>query len=150
MSHLEVAESVLQICMDVLMSQHFIGDPVEDVEYEKAQGKDSSRYGVNAFSPVHKTLVNHSSVVHSNWRRGGEHGGPLHSGTILGLQAVTQSITPEVKTAALPHQFLLLWSQAEARNRLASCCLQELAYSFLRFRSEADSRTYLGCSRTKG
>lgn len=30
------AQSVLQICMDILVSQHFIGDPVEDVEYEEA------------------------------------------------------------------------------------------------------------------
>lgn len=36
------AESVLQSCMDVLVSQHFIGDPVEDVKYEEAQRKDGS------------------------------------------------------------------------------------------------------------
>lgn len=102
----------LQICMDVLVSQHFVGDPVEDVEYEEAQGKDSSGYGVNALGPVHKTLVKHLSVIHGDWRWRGEHSGPFYSGTILGLQAVSQSVTPEVKTAALPHQFFLLWSQA--------------------------------------
>lgn len=102
--------------MDVLVSQHFVGDPVEDVEYEEAQGKHGSGYGVNALGPVHETLVKYLSVEHGNrrrrrWRWGGEHGGPFHSGAIL-LQAVTQSVTPEVKTTALPHQFLLLWSQA--------------------------------------
>lgn len=102
--------------MDVLVSQHFIGDPVEDVEYEEAQWKDGSGYGVNAFGPVHKTLVKYFSVVHGNWRWGGEHSGCFYSGAIFGLQAltqsVTQSITPEVETTALPHQFFFLWSQA--------------------------------------
>lgn len=98
--------------MDVLVSQHFIGDPVEDVEYEEAQGKDGSGYGVNAFGPVHKALVKDPSVVYGNRGWGGEHSGGFHSGTILVLQAVTQSITPEVKTTTLPHQLLLLWSRA--------------------------------------
>lgn len=102
--------------MDVLMSQHFVGEPVEDVEYEEAQGKDCSGYGVNALGSVHKMLVKYLSVVQGNWRRKrrrpGEHSGPFHSGTILVLQAVTQSITPEVKTTALPHHLILLWSQA--------------------------------------
>lgn len=98
--------------MDVLVSQHFIGDPVEDVEYEEAQGKNGSGYGVNALGPVHKTLVKYFSIVHGNWRRGGEHTGPFYSGTILVPQAVTQSVTAEVKTTALSDQFLLLWSQA--------------------------------------
>lgn len=98
--------------MDVLVSKHFIGDPVEDVEYEEAQRKNGSGYGVNALGPVHKTLVKYLSVVHVNWRRGFEHSGPFHSGAILGLQTMTQSITPEVKTTALSDQFLLLWSQA--------------------------------------
>lgn len=98
--------------MDVLVSQHFISDPIEDVEYKKAQRKDCSGYGVDTLGPVHKTLVKYLPIEHSNRRWRGEHSGPFHSGTIFGLQAVTQSITPEVKTTTLPHQFLLLWSQA--------------------------------------
>lgn len=98
--------------MDVLMSQHFIGDPVEDVEYEEAQREDGSGYGVDAFSPIHKTLAKRICVIHRNWRWWGEDRGPFHSVPILVLQAVTQSITPEVETTTLPHQFLLLWSQA--------------------------------------
>lgn len=98
------------------MSQHFIGEPVEDVEYKEAQGKDGSRYGVDALGPVHKALVKYLSIVQGNWRwkrrRRGEHSGSLHGGTILVLQAVAQSITPEVKTTAFPHQLLLLWNQA--------------------------------------
>lgn len=31
-----LAERALQIGMDVLVSQHFISDPVEDVEYKEA------------------------------------------------------------------------------------------------------------------
>lgn len=102
--------------MDVLVSQHFVGDPVEDVEYKKAQGEDRSGYGVNALGPVHKTLVKYLPIEHGNgrWRR--EHGGSFHGGPVLGLQAVTQSITPEVKATALPHQFLLLWSQAQGKH----------------------------------
>lgn len=102
--------------MDVLVSQHFVGDPVEDVEYEEAQGKNGSGYGVNALGLVHKTLVKYFSIVHRYWRRGGEHTGPFHSGTILVLQAVTQSVATEVKTPALSDQFLLLWSQAEEKK----------------------------------
>lgn len=121
------------------MSQHFIGDPVEDVKYEKAQGENGSGYGVNSFGSVHETLVKHFSIKHGNWRWWwGEHAGSFHSSAILGLQAVTQAITPEVKTAALPHQFLLLWSQA-GKNRLASRCQHGLAYSFPHFRSVAYS-----------
>lgn len=103
-------KSLLQICVDVLVSQHFVGDPVEDVEYEEAQRKYGSGYGINALGPVHKTLVQYPSVVDGNWRRGVEHSGPLCSGTIFSLQTVTQSITPEVKPAALSDQFFLLWS----------------------------------------
>lgn len=103
-------KSLLQICVDVLVSQHFVGDPVEDVEYEEAQRKNGSGYGINALGPVHKTLVQYPSVVDGNWRRGVEHSGPLCSGTIFSLQTVTQSITPEVKPAALSDQFFLLWS----------------------------------------
>lgn len=102
--------------MDVLVSQHFVGDPVEDVEYEEAQGKDGSGYSVNALGPVHETLVNGVSIAHRDrgGRRGrrAEHSGCFHGATILVLQAVTQSVAPEVKAAALPYQLLLLWSKA--------------------------------------
>lgn len=129
--------------MDVLVSQHFIGDPVEDVEYQEAQGKNGPGYGVNALGPVHKTLVKYLSVTHGNWRRGVEHSGSLYSGTILGLQAVTHSITPEVKTTALSDQFLLLWSQAYGEKRLAFCCRLKLTCNFLYF------LTCLGCTCEK-
>lgn len=98
--------------MDVLVAQHFVGDPVEDVEYEEAHGKDCPGYGVNPLGPVHEALVKYLAVVHGNRRRRGEHGGTFYSRAVLGLQAVAQSVTPEVKPAALPHQFILLWSQA--------------------------------------
>lgn len=96
--------------MDVLVPQHFVGDPVEDVEYEEAQGEKSSGDGVDALGPVHEALVQHLSVAYGDrrrWRRR-EHAGPLHRGAVLGLQAVTQSVTPEVEAAAVPHQLLLL------------------------------------------
>lgn len=100
--------------MDVFVSQHFVGDPVEDVEYEEAQGENRSGYGVDAFRPVHKSLVKQPPVAHGDRRRRrGEHCGPLHSSPVLRLQAVTEPVTPEVKAAALPHQVLFLWSQAK-------------------------------------
>lgn len=107
------AESALQICMDVLVSQHFVGDPVEDVEYEKAQWKDGSGYGVDPLGPVHEALVEDLSIVHGDggWRR--EHGGPFHRCSILGLEAMAESVTSEVKTTTLSHEFLLLWSRAK-------------------------------------
>lgn len=75
--------------MDVLVSQHFVGDPVEDVEYQEAQRKNGSGYGVNALGPVHKTLVKDIPVENGNRRWGVEHRGSLYSGSILVLQAVT-------------------------------------------------------------
>lgn len=105
------AENALQVCMDVLVSQHFISDPVEDVEYEEAQRKDSSGYGVDPFGPVHETLVEDLSVEHGDGRWRCEHGGTFHRGSILGLEAMAESVTSEVKTTTLSHEFLLLWSQ---------------------------------------
>lgn len=110
------AESILQVCMDVLVSQHFVGDPVEDVEYEKAQGKDGSGYGVDPFGPVNKTLVKDFTIVYSDWGQTGEHRGPFHSGPVFGLQVVTESITTEVKSSALPHEFLLLSEQKQEKK----------------------------------
>lgn len=106
-----LAGSPLQVCMDVLVSQHFVGDPVEDIEYEEAQGKNGSGDGVDALGPVHKTLAEHLPIARGDRRRRGEHAGPLHGGAVLRLQTVTQSVAPEVEAAALPHQLLLLWCQ---------------------------------------
>lgn len=75
--------------MDVLVSQHFVGDPVEDVEYQEAQRKNGPGYGVDTLGPVHKTLVKDVPVKNGNRRWGVEHRGSLNSGSILGLQAVT-------------------------------------------------------------
>lgn len=97
------AASPLQICMDVLVSQHFVGDPVEDIEYEEAQGKNGSGDGVNALGPVHKTLAERLPIARGDRRRRGEHAGALYGGAVLRLQTVTQSVAPEVEAAALPH-----------------------------------------------
>lgn len=102
------AGGLSQVCVDVLVPQHFVGDPVEDVEYEEAQGENGSGDGVNALGSVHEALMQCLSVAYGNWCRRREHAGPLHRGPVLGLQAVTQSITPEVEATALPHQLLLL------------------------------------------
>lgn len=90
------------------MSQHFVGDPVEDVEYEEAQGEDSSGYGVDALGPVHKALAEYLPIIQGHWGWWGEDRSRLHGCTILVLQAVAQSVTPEVKPTALPDQFLFL------------------------------------------
>lgn len=105
-----------QVCVDVLVPQHFVGDPVEDVEYEEAQGENSSGDGVNTLGPVHETLVQHLSVAYGDWCWRREYAGPLHRGAVLGLQAVTQSITPEVEATALPHQLLLLPRRAHGES----------------------------------
>ncbi|PWA18597.1 hypothetical protein CCH79_00005716, partial [Gambusia affinis] len=95
-------------------STHFVGDPVEDVEYEKAQGKDGSGYGVDPFSPVNETLVKDFTVVHSDWGQRGEHCGPFHGSPVFGLQAVTESITTE------PDELFVL-----PRDKVDGCILQQ-------------------------
>lgn len=115
------AESVLQVCMDVFVSQHFVGDPVENVEEEEAQREDCTGYRVDALGPVHKALADRLAIVHGGHRRG-EDCGPFHRRSVLGLQAVTQSVAAEVKPTAVSRQFLFLGNQKE--NRLASHCQQ--------------------------
>lgn len=97
------------------MPQHFVGDPVEDVEDEEAKRKNRSGYGVDALGPVHKALVKCFFVEHGHWGRLGEDGGSFCSRSVLVLQAVAQSVTPEVKTAALSQQFFLLQNPAQRK-----------------------------------
>lgn len=76
----------LQVGVDVLVSQHFVGDPVEDVEYEEAERKYCSGYGIDSLGSVHKPLPDGVSVVqHLHWRWWGEHGRRLHSCPIFSL-----------------------------------------------------------------
>lgn len=96
------------------MPQHFVGDPVEDVEDEEAERENRSGYGVDALGPVHKALVKRIFVVHGHRGRLGEDGGSC-SRSILVLQAVAQSVTPEVKTAAVSEQFFLLQSPTQRK-----------------------------------
>lgn len=53
----------LQVGVDVLVSQHFVRDPVEHIKYEEAERKYCSGYGIDSFGSVHKTLPDGLSVV---------------------------------------------------------------------------------------
>lgn len=106
---------VSQVCVDVLVPQHFVGDPVEDVENEEAERENRSGYGVDAFGPVHKALVKRVFVVHGHRGRLGEDGGSFCGRPVPVLEAVAQSVTPEVKTAALTEQFFLLQSPTQRK-----------------------------------
>lgn len=99
-----------QVCVDVLVSQHFVGDPVEDVEDEEAERENRSGDGVDALGPIHEALVKRVPVVHGHRGRRGEDGGSFCCRSVLVLQAVAQSVTPEVKTTVLPEQCFLLQS----------------------------------------
>lgn len=90
------------------MSQHFVGEPVEDVKDEEAERENRSGYGVDALGPVHEALVKRVFVKHGHRGRRVEDGGALWRRSILVLQTVAQAVSPEVKTAALPQQLLLL------------------------------------------
>lgn len=98
------------------MPQHFVGDPIENVEDEEAERENGSGDGVDAFGPVHKALVKRIFVEHGRRGRLGEDGCSFGSCSILVLQAVAQSITPEVKAAALSEQFLLLQSPTQRKR----------------------------------
>lgn len=98
------------------MPQHFVGDPVEDVEDEEAERENRSGYGVDALGPVNEALVKRIFVIHGHRGRLGEDGGSFCSCSVLVLQAVAQSVTPEVKTAALSQQVFLLQSPAKRNN----------------------------------
>lgn len=97
------------------MPQHFVGDPVEDVEDEEAEWENRSGYGVDALGPVHKALVKRIFVVHGHRGRLGEDAGSFCSRSILVLQAVAQPVTPEVKTTALSEQLFLLHNPTQRK-----------------------------------
>lgn len=101
--------SVLQSGVDVFTLKHFVGHPVEDVKNEKANWKDGPRYGINPLGTVHKHLADVIAVIHhgNRWRCG-VYCGTFQSCTIYSLEAVTQSITMEVKPMALLSQLFLL------------------------------------------
>lgn len=107
---------VSQVSMDVLVPQHFVGEPVEDVEDEEAERKNRSGYGVDALGPVHKALVKRIFVVHGHRGRLGEDGRSFYSCSVLVLQAVAQPVTPKVKTAALSEQFFLLHNPTQRKG----------------------------------
>lgn len=98
------------------MSQHFVGDPVEDVEDEEAERENRSGYGVDALGPIHEALVKRVPVVHGHGGRLGEDGGSFCCRSVLVLQAVAQSVTPKVKTTALSEQFFLLQSSTQGKK----------------------------------
>lgn len=141
------AESVLQVCMDVFVSQHFVGDPVENVEEEEAQREDCTGYRVDALGPVHKALADRLAIVHGGHRRG-EDCGPFHRRSVLGLQAVTQSVAAEVKPTAVSHQFLFLGNEAKREHRLASHC--QLALTHISSQWVILRCRRLGCNVAKG
>lgn len=108
--------------MDVLVSQNFVGDPVEDVENEEGQREDGSGDGVDAFRTVHEALAEFLLIVYGvcDYWRWSKHGGSLHSDAILVMQVVTQSITSKVKTTAVPNQFLFLWRREEKKKTVST------------------------------
>lgn len=55
--------ALLQVGMNILVSQYFVGDPVEDVKYEEAEREHGSGYGVDPFGAVHKAFPDCFSIV---------------------------------------------------------------------------------------
>lgn len=109
-----------QVCVDVLVSQHFVGDPVEDIEDEEAERENRSGYGVDALGPIHEALVKRVPVVHGHRGRLGEDGGAFCCRSVLVLQAVAQSVTPKVKTTVLSEQFFLLQSSTQEKKYIGA------------------------------
>lgn len=66
--------------VQILIAQHFVCEPVEDVEDEKAEGEERARDGVDPFGAVDKPAADLEQRV--VWRKRGEYGRCLGEGTI--------------------------------------------------------------------
>lgn len=66
--------------VQILVTQDFVREPVEDVEDEKAEGEDGARDGVDPFGAVDKAAPDPEQRV--AWRQRGEHGRCLREGTV--------------------------------------------------------------------
>lgn len=97
--------------VDVLMSDDFVGDPVEDVEDEECQRKGSPGDSVYPLGSVHKLLL-HGFNISGDWLlRVWSWGSVFNSWAILRWQSLTHIVASEIK-AALTHIFILKSTKA--------------------------------------
>lgn len=80
--------------MEILVTQNFVGEPVEDVEDEEGEGKESARDGVDSFGAVNEPAADLEHRV--TWRKSGEHGRRLREGTVPGQVDVQAEVGHEV------------------------------------------------------
>lgn len=66
--------------MQILVTQNFVCQPVEDIEDEEAEGEDGTWDGVDPFGVVNKPAADLEQWV--TWRQCGEHGRRLREGTV--------------------------------------------------------------------
>lgn len=66
--------------VQILITQNFVREPVEDVKDEEAEGEDGAWDGVYPFGAVDKTATDLEQWV--AWRQTGKHGRRLREGTV--------------------------------------------------------------------
>jgi len=98
--------------VDVLRAQHFVDNPVEDIEDQEGEGEDCSGNGVNALGPIAVAPAEALPFPqqHASW------GGAVDAGAlpspILRLQAVAQPVASQVEAALANELFLLAKGKA--------------------------------------
>lgn len=94
------------LCVNVLMPDDLVGDPVEDVENEEGQGEGRPGDGVYPLCPVHELLPHGVHVFGGRLLRVCGRGGVLHGCAVLGWQRLVHVVAGEIK-AALAHVLVL-------------------------------------------
>lgn len=112
--------------VDVLRAQHFVDNPIEDIEDQEGEGEDGSGDGVDALGTVDVTPAQGLPFPQQCTGWGGAVDSRTLSSPILCLQAVAQPVASEVEAALTDELFLLeresAVSQAPCRAQGCAAC----------------------------
>lgn len=110
--------------VDVLRAQHFVDNPVEDIEDQEGEGEDSSGDGVNALGPVDVAPAEALPFPQQHASCWGAVDARALPSPILWLQAVAEPVASQVEAALADKLFLLAKGMAVSRGILRAPVLQ--------------------------